>query len=170
MAYDLMNRRDNETNHHSSVEGSLLAVNTYLDRGMSADKLNLGIAFYAKWFTTQAGVTCQGPTSCPTAILEAADGSDTGLSGAVTFEPANAAQFGPVLANGQVDEDAGGAWWWDASKNVYWTWDTPELVARKFDEIVKAKGLGGVMAWSLGEDTYDWALLKAMQAGVKSLV
>ena len=42
------------------------------------------------------------------------------------------------------------------------------MIARKFTDIVESKKLGGVMAWSLGEDTYQFAHLNAMQAGIKS--
>ena len=171
MSYDLMNRRNNETDHHTSIKGSLESVDLYIERGMDASKLILGIAFYAKWFTTQAGVQCDGPIGCPTAVLESADGSDTGLSGAVTFEAANHVEgdFLNAIRNGKEDSEAGGQWFWDADKSVFWTWDTPELIARKFDEIVKPKGLGGVMAWSLAQDSYDWSRFKAMQAGVQGL-
>lgn len=162
MTYDLMNRRDNVTNHHTSITGSIATIDTYIERGMTPAKMNLGIAFYAKWFTTAQGETCDTPTGCATAVLEAADGSDTGLSAAETFETAN-------IPAGQTDEDAGGEWFWDASTSKYWTWDTPELITRKFDEIVAAKGLGGVFAWSLAEDSFDWSHIKAMQTGVQGL-
>lgn len=171
MTYDLMNRRDTETHHHSSISGSLNSIDIYLERGFTASKMNLGIAFYAKYFQTAEGVQCDAPIGCKTAVLEAPDGSDTGLSAAVTFEKAsyNDAEFVRVLENGKVDELNGGAWYWDAQTSKFWTWDTPELIARKFEEIVKAKGLGGVFAWSLAQDSYDWSRFKAMQEGVQGM-
>lgn len=42
------------------------------------------------------------------------------------------------------------------------------MIDRKFKEIVAEKKLGGVMAWSLGEDTYKFEHLEAMQKGLKS--
>lgn len=57
-------------------------------------------------------------------------------------------------------------YYFDAKVNYFWTWGTPEIIARKFKDIVEPKKLGGVMAWSLGEDTYDWSHLEAMQKGV----
>ena len=42
-------------------------------------------------------------------------------------------------------------------------------MTRKFDEIVKRLRLGGVSAWSLGEDSHDYALIKAIQLGVRGL-
>lgn len=171
MTYDLMNRRLNATHHHTSVEEFKAAIDTYIERGMSPGKMNLGFAFYAKWFTTQDGVQCTEPTGCPTALLERQDGSDTGLSGAVTFEKENFAggAFPQALQNGKRDGILGGQWYWDPSTRVFWTWDTPEFIARKFKDIILAKGLGGAMAWSLAQDSYDWSHLKAMQEGIKTL-
>lgn len=171
MTYDLMNRRDNVTNHHTGIEGSLKSIDLYIERGMTPSKMILGFAFYAKWFTTKDGADCPEPLDCPTAELEAPDGTDTGLSGAVTFEEASYtnADFVFALENSQTDEKRGGEWFWDSAKFVFWTWDNPELIARKFDEIVKPKGLGGVMAWSLAQDSHDWSHFKAMAEGVKGM-
>lgn len=235
MTYDLMNRRDTVTKHHSDVEGSLAAIQAYLDRGMTASKLNLGIAYYAKYFTLPSNSTCTGPLDCPIVQAETADGQDAGNSGAMTFEASSfpvtvdasnltastdgacggtitcagttwgaccsqygycgntdahcgtgcqpdfgtgctaadtkttAQSFADAIANGQTDTERGGQWYIDTEASLFWTWDTAELIAEKFTKIVSEKGLGGVMAWSLAEDSYDWSHLKAMQDGVKSL-
>ncbi|KAK1994323.1 family 18 glycosyl hydrolase [Colletotrichum falcatum] len=227
MTYDFMNRRDNITRHHTDVKTSLEAIDTYIALGVEPAKINLGFALYAKWFTTAAGYNCTQGIGCPTQLLEAADGSDTGKSGAVTFEATNfqatptnlttspnnacgtgtfykcptgscCSQYGfcgnteahcgngcqsdygicngtstlesfkTALANGHTDEERGGQWYWDPAGPFFWTWETPALVARKFNDIVKTRGIGGVSAWSLGEDSYDFALLKAIQSGVKA--
>ncbi|KAI0490996.1 glycoside hydrolase family 18 protein [Xylaria cf. heliscus] len=162
MTYDLMNRRDNTTKHHSSVQGSLNTIEKYIQLGMNSTKMNLGIAFYAKYFKT-AG-ECTQPVGCETAVLEDANGVDTGLSGAKTF-----LEGVPVLSSGKPDETEGGQWYWDSKTSFFWTWDTPEFIAQKFEKIVKAKNLGGIMAWSLGEDSADYAYIKAMQAGLKTM-
>ncbi|KAI1169388.1 glycoside hydrolase family 18 protein [Nemania serpens] len=162
MAYDLMNRRDNTTQHHTSVQGSLKTVEKYIKLGMDPAKMNLGIAFYAKYFETIE--KCTEPVGCETAVLEDSSGVDTARSGAKTF-----LEGVPVLAKGQADQAEGGQWYWDPSTSYFWTWDTPEFVAQKFEKIIKAKGLGGVMAWSLGEDSADYAYIKALQAGLKTL-
>ncbi|KAL4805588.1 glycoside hydrolase superfamily [Aspergillus unguis] len=227
MSYDLMNRRNNVTKHHSGVADSLDTIKAYLEIGAPPEKLNLGIAYYAKWFTTEADADCGSePLGCPTVEMEAADGSDNGKSGTVTFEPQNMAtppkdlkvstdmtcgleagtkcpagtccsiygncgtgddfcmsacdsNYGeckgvPIqeswqraLKEGKTDEEGGGQYYMDTENNLFWTWDTPEMIGRKFKEIVDAEKLGGVMAWSLGEDTYDWRHLKAMQEGVE---
>lgn len=71
------------------------------------------------------------------------------------------------MANGVTDESEGGQYYYDSANNLFWTWDTPALIAQKFTDIVKTKGLGGVFAWSAGEDSYDWSRILAMQKGVK---
>lgn len=99
--------------------------------------MNLGIAFYAKYFETIE--KCTEPVGCETAVLEDSSGVDTARSGAKTF-----LEGVPVLAKGQADQAEGGQWYWDPSTSYFWTWDTPEFVAQKFEKIIKAKGLGGV--------------------------
>ncbi|EJT76552.1 hypothetical protein GGTG_06471 [Gaeumannomyces tritici R3-111a-1] len=102
MTYDLMNRRDNVTAHHTDLMGSMAAIDTYLARGAPASKLSLGFAFYAKWFNTAKGAECTSPVGCPAAVLEDAAGADTGKSGAFTFETAN---FAPAPTNLTVTTD-----------------------------------------------------------------
>lgn len=231
MTYDLMNRRDTVTAHHTSVAGSLEAVDSYLAIGLCPSKINLGFAFYAKWFTTASDSDCTThPLGCATVLLENADGSDTGMSGALTFEAANMepapaptnltlspdgscglgsagpykcghpyccssagycgsdiAFCGPscqqgygnctgisisgswqdALAAPADDTVRGGRYHW--SDNIFWTWDTPEFIADKFNQIVKGRGLRGVFAWSLGEDTYDGRLMAALDKGIKEM-
>ena len=90
MTYDLMNRRDNVTNHHTGVQGSLDTVNAYMDMGLDPAKVNLGFAYYAKWFTTDPNSDCDThPIGCKVVKLENDDGSDNGKSGALTFEASN---------------------------------------------------------------------------------
>ncbi|KAI4710243.1 hypothetical protein J4E89_004694 [Alternaria sp. Ai002NY15] len=221
MSYDLMNRRDTVTKHHSSVVDAENSIKDYLAMGAPPSKLNLGFAYYAKYFTTQGD--CSGsPLNCLIVLAEDAQGKDTLTSGAWTFErsrmrPVDASSLivsqdgtcGPekrtkcetgccsqhghcgtspehcngacqhafgtgctdadVAASWQLaakygvtDEVAGGQYYFDATNRLFWTWDTPELITRKFDNIVRKYKLGGVMAWSLGEDSADWSHIRHM--------
>ncbi|KAH2091615.1 hypothetical protein KXW14_007685 [Aspergillus fumigatus] len=226
MSYDLMNRRDNVTNHHSGVAGSLDTIKAYKEIGLDTAKMNLGFAYYAKWFMTDPNSDCaQQPIGCAVVPLENPDGSDPGKSGTLTFEKSTMAappdnlrtstdgtcgyskgtkcpsgsccsQYGNcgtgddfcqagclsdygeckgisvtdswrrALKDGKTDEEAGGQYYWDSTVNLFWTWDTPAIIDRKFKDIVNAEKLGGIMAWSLGEDTLNWEHLKAMQKGL----
>jgi hypothetical protein len=66
------------------------------------------------------------------------------------------------MAHGVTDKRLGGQYYFDAANRLFWTWDTPALISQKFDQIVRKYKLGGVMAWSLGEDSYDWSHIKTM--------
>ncbi|TVY53476.1 Endochitinase B, partial [Lachnellula suecica] len=84
MTYDLMNRRDNITKHHTDLAGSLAVINYYLDTlALPASKAILGFAFYAKYFTTDSTQPCETGLGCATVLLENEDGSDTGKSAAM---------------------------------------------------------------------------------------
>ncbi|KAK9770413.1 putative chitinase [Seiridium cardinale] len=108
MTYDLMNRRNNATKHHTDVQGSLAAVEKYLSLGLGSSKINLGFAFYAKYFQTEPGVNCTGmPVGCPIVKAENDDGSDAGTSGAVTFETANVAPVVPTNLTASTDGSCG---------------------------------------------------------------
>lgn len=219
MSYDLLNRRDTKTGHHTSVAGTIKAIENYLNIGAPADKINMGFAFYAKYFTT-AGDCSKSPLGCALVPAEDATGKDALTSGAWTFEKAHmtpvdtskltvsydgtcgaekmtkcasacCSQYGNcgtskehcsgacqhafgvgctdadvfgswqiAQANGVTDEQAGGQYYYDKKNNLFWTWDTPAIISRKFSDIVNTYGLGGVMAWSLGEDSHDWSHIK----------
>lgn len=222
MAYDLMNRRDTKTAHHTSVKGATEVVKNYLAIGAPPSKMNLGFAFYAKYFQTKASSASTSALGIPIVPAEDAAGKDTLTSGAWTFEPAHmkpvngttltvsqdgtcgpekglkcaascCSQYGncgltaefcngacqhafgvgcqdpdiagswqSAAAGGLADEDAGGQYFLDKKNNLFWTWDTPEFIRQKFSKIVRKYGLGGAMAWSLGEDSADWSHIKAI--------
>ncbi|KAI1487379.1 glycoside hydrolase family 18 protein [Biscogniauxia mediterranea] len=175
MTYDLMNRRDNATKHHTGVRLSLEAVDDYLRNGAPRDRVNLGFAFYAKYFRTEGASSCaETPIGCPTGPLEdPATGADLGKGGGFAWHdevPREvAASFARALAEGRYDEEGGGYWYWDREEAIWWTFDTPDAVARKFPRIMEARKLGGVFAWGLGEDAPEWRHLRALNAGVQGL-
>ena len=47
MTYDLMNRRDHVTKHHTGIELSMDAVSLYLENGVPPEMANLEFAFYS---------------------------------------------------------------------------------------------------------------------------
>ncbi|KAI1193462.1 glycoside hydrolase family 18 protein [Nemania serpens] len=175
MTYDLMNRRDNMTKHHTGVRLSLDAVNAYMANGAPADKINLGFAFYTKYFRVEGKSCAANPIGCPTGLMEdPRTGADLGKTGGFAWHdhvPEDVrASFQKAMEEGRYDEQGGGYWYWDEDEALWWTFDTPEAVARKFPLIVEEKKLGGVFAWGLGEDAPHFAHLKALHAGVGRLV
>ncbi|KAI1206966.1 glycoside hydrolase family 18 protein [Annulohypoxylon truncatum] len=174
MAYDLMNRRDNVTKHHTGVQASLDSVHAYMANGAARDKINLGFAFYAKYFLTERAPCVKNPIGCPTGLMEdPVTGADLGRAGSFSWHdevPQNVkASFDKAMTQGRYDEVGGGYYYWDEQEAIWWTFDTPVAIAKKFPLIVEKERLGGVFAWGLGEDAPKWDHLKALNAGVKSL-
>lgn len=162
MTYDLMNRRDNITKHHTGVQLSLDGVNAYLENGLAPEKANLGFAFYVKWYKTDPKGGCsKNPVGCKTTLMEdPTTGADLGQAGAFAWSDDIPLElkdsFTKALAHSVYDEVQGGDYYWDYEENIWWTWDTPAAIANKFPLILRKKGLGGVFAWGLGEDSGKW--------------
>lgn len=174
MTYDLMNRRDNITKHHTGIELSLDVINAYLERGVPSEKANLGFAFYVKCFRTDPDGGCdQNPVGCKTVLMEdPVTGGDLGQTGGFSWHdkvPSDLEKsFRQALEGANYDERHGGNYYWDSSENRWWTWDSPEAISKKFPQIVESKGLGGVFAWGLGEDAPSFTHLKALTSEVKN--
>jgi GH18 family chitinase len=175
MTYDLMNRRDNVTNHHTGVANSLEALQAYVERGVSPEKMNLGLAFYVKWFKTAAGVNCsKEPIGCKTELMEDPEtGADLGQTGAFSWHdevPRELSEsFRKAEAYGVYDEDGGGYFYWDEAERLFWSWDTPEAIRRKVPAIVEKMKPGGMFAWGLGEDAPKFDHLRAATEAVSSV-
>lgn len=173
MTYDLMNRRDNVTKHHTGIKLSLAAINAYEERGVPAEKMNLGFAFYIKWFKTAPHGRCDGkPVGCKTALMEdPMTGADLGQAGAFSWHdpvPSElSASFKNAMAHGKYDTDGGGHYHWDPQENIWWSWDTPDAIAKKFPAIMEKTRLGGAFAWGLGEDAEDFAHFKTLTLEMK---
>lgn len=167
-----MNRRDNITKHHTGVALSLEAIDAYLAGGVPPHKANLGFAFYIKWYKTSIDGGCaENPIGCKTVLMEdRKTGADLGQAGAFSWVdevPMElASSYRRAMDNGKYDQKYGGHFFWDEIENIWWTWDTPEAIMKKFPAIVKSRNLGGVFAWGLGEDSRDWRHLKALNTGV----
>lgn len=173
MTYDLMNRRDNTTKHHTGIELSLTAINAYEERGVPAEKMNLGYAFYIKWYKTDPHGGCDAnPVGCKTTLMEdPLTGADLGQAGAFSWHdpvPAEVStSYKRAMAYGKYDNKGGGHYYWDLEENIWWSWDTPDAIAKKFLAIMEKKNLGGAFAWGLGEDAVDFIHLKQLTFEMK---
>lgn len=172
-----MNRRDNITKHHTGVQNSLDAFNAYHERGLPYEKMNLGFAFYVKWLKTAPGSGCDiHPIGCKTALLEDPDtGADLGGAGGFSYHDAVpdgsvGASYARATAYGSYDHEGGGHYYWDAKEDLWWSWDTPYAIARKFPQIMEEKGLGGAFAWGLGEDAEKWVHFRALTGEMRKYV
>ena len=166
MTYDLMNRRDTITKHHAGTEASTQSIDTYIELGFPSKKLNVGFAFYVKWFETELEDCISNPVGCKVPLMEDPEtGDDLGQCGAFDWRsipPDLKRPFQKALDNGSYDRIGGGHYYWDLEDRRWWTWETPEAIRKKFESLVPTRGLGGVFAWALGEDAPDFSHLKAL--------
>lgn len=173
MTYDLMNRRDNVTRHHTGVAASLASVDAYIRRGVAPSSINLGFAFYVRWFLT-GDCPATTPVGCPTLLLEdPATGADLGRAGAFSWHdpvPEHLADsFSRARGSaGRYDAD-GSHYYWDPAERLWWTFDDVVSLRSKLPRILAARGLGGVFAWALGEDGPAFAHFIALVRGVRKL-
>ncbi|TVY48016.1 Endochitinase [Lachnellula occidentalis] len=160
MTYDLMNRRDNVTSHHTGIAASQVALDAYLARGVPSRKANLGLAFYVKWFRTRA---------C--GEKKVGYGGGSGGAGAFSWDDevpgALADSFARALREGMWDEEGGGWYYWDVRERLWWTWDTEVVIGKKVPGVLRERDLGGVFAWGLGEDGPRWERLEALTKGYR---
>ncbi|CAA9964985.1 Glycoside hydrolase family 18 protein [Pyrenophora teres f. maculata] len=176
MTYDLLNRRDNVTKHHTGIQLSLEAIDAYISRGVPPHKANLGFAFYTKWVKTDPDGGCDvNPVGCRTQLLEdPVTGADMGRTGGFSWHdkvPEDVAlSLRKALANGTYDAEGGGYYYWDRDEDRWWTFDTPEAIKLKFPAVVEKRWLGGVFAWGLGEDAPQFRHLKALVEGFGGFV
>lgn len=178
MAYDLMNRRDTVTRHHSSVQGSREALQAYISRGASPEKLTLGLGFYVKWFKTDpedcAAAAETKKLGCKTLPLEDPEtGADLGNAGAFSWHdpvPEDLQKsFQRAFMNTQYDFDEGATYFWDSETAIWWTYDEGRNgdIAHKVRTLRGEMNLAGVFAWGLGEDASSFRRLAYLLDALK---
>lgn len=173
MTYDMMNRRDNVTKHHAGVMLSLEAIDAYESHGVPSENMNLGFAFYIRWYRTDPSANCnRNPIGCRTVLMEdPLTGDDLGHAGAFSWHdpvPKRLQRsYRRAMSQGHYDEEGGGHFFWDSEENLWWSWETPESIAKKFQVVVQGRKLRGVFPWALGEDAPSFAHLDALNECVK---
>ena len=181
MTYDLMNRRDTITNHHSGLDNSIEAIYSYLDskEGGHPQDLNIGLGFYVRWYRIVADDPCDHAPRCSTELMEdPVTGADLGRAGAFSWHdevpPELADSFARALKLGENDVSEGllrGHFYVDRREHIFWSWDTPHTIVNKLEEVSdffladsrdERQDIGGVFAWGLGEDAPRFEHLKAV--------
>jgi hypothetical protein len=145
MTYDLVNRRDTVTNHHSGLDGSIEAIYPYLDREEYGypQNLNIGLGFYVRWYRVATDDPCNHPPYCPTELMEdPITGADLGKAGAFSWHDYVPSElvysFARALKLGEDDVSEGplrGHFYVDRQEHIFWSWDTPQTIIRKLEEI-----------------------------------
>jgi chitinase len=129
------------------------AVQAFLNAGMPANKLVIGVPFYGRGWT--------GVGAGNNGLYQAAGGGARG-----TYE-AGIEDY-KVLKNapGTVYRDPITKQMWKYDGSNFWSYDDPEVIATKM-AYIKARGLGGAMAWALDGDDAQGSLAKAIDAGLR---
>ena len=166
MTYDFHGAWAGTTNHHtalfhspadpSSGDAALYnsndAIEAYLQRGVPAAKLNLGVGFYGRGWTG-VGRTNNGLYQ-------------NGRPASGRFEAG--IEDWKVLKNlgwpVYTDPVAQATWLYDG--NTFWSVDTPEMLGSKM-AYVKAQGLGGAFFWEFSGDDAQGTLVNSVSNGLK---
>lgn len=178
MTYDLMNRRDVVTKHHSSVAGSRAALQAYASRGAPPERLNLGLGFYVKWFRADPE-DCAGaasPVGCRTLPLEDPEtGADLGNAGGFSWHDEVPEEMRGSFRRASVDTsydfEEGATYYYDREESIWWTYDEGRNgdIAAKVRQLRGEMDLAGVFAWGLGEDGTSFRrlayLIDALEGG-----
>lgn len=177
MTYDLINRRDFVTKHHTSVNASRTALQAYISRGAPSNKLNLGFAFYVKWFRTDKEdcAARNGAIGCKLLLLEdPVTGRDLGRAGGFSFHDKVPAEledsFRKALMNAEYDSVEGATYFWDPGEGLWWTFDAGSNsdIEKKADILMQEMDLAGVFAYGLGEDAPTFKHLAYLQNAIKT--
>jgi chitinase len=162
--YDLHGPWEPTTNHHSqlfsppadpaperySVDQS---IRHYLAAGAPASKLVVGVPFYGKGWTgvpDQNRGLYQGPGTPAPATFEAGSEDYKVLK--------------DLPGKRYYDYRAGALWFFDGT--TFWSYDDEKILLAK-TLYIRARGLGGAMAWSLDADDASGSLTSALHLGLR---
>ena len=166
MTYDFHGAFEPTTNHHSALFDSPAdpstgdqryynsndAMQAFLDAGVPAAKLNLGIGFYGRGWTNVPNVNnglYQSGSPAPGTY-------EAGIEDYKVLK--NAA------GTSHTDSAAGAHWKYNGS--TFWSYDTPAVITQKMG-YVKAQGLGGAFFWEFSGDAPQAELVKAVGNGLQ---
>ena len=141
-------------------------VTAYLNAGVPAHKILLGIPFYGRGWTgvpsTHYGLyqSSTGPAPSPSGDTLATDGVATFR----TLEQLPGAD-GFALHR---DYFSYADWLYSPLTTTFWTYDDPPIVTYKMAYArLRAGGLGGAFGWALKDDDANATLVKTMAAGLE---
>jgi chitinase len=137
--------------HKLTTQESIAA---YIAGGVPREKIVVGVPFYGKGW--------KGVPSTNNGLYQPATGAAPGTWEAGTDDYKALKE---KLASGSYtryfDETARNAWLYDATNQIFWSFDDPKSLHEKAKFINKEE-LGGVMFWELSGDTADGELISTL--------
>ncbi|AKJ27215.1 glycosyl hydrolase family 18 protein [Caldimonas brevitalea] len=166
MTYDFHGAWDPTTNFHSALYGASGDPSTgdskfyntndslkaFLDAGVPARKLHIGIGFYGRGWTNVPNANnglYQTGTAAPGTY-------EAGIEDYKVLKNLNWPSF--------VDPQSRAQWIYNGT--TFWSFDTPAQITEKMG-YAKSKGLGGAFFWEFTGDDSQATLLKAMRNGLR---
>jgi chitinase len=132
--------RDPDTTSRESFNGDA-AIRAYLDAGVPAEKIVLGIPFYGRSWRGASG----------NGLFQSAEGPAMGQDEPGFMSYTEIAQ-GPLLTFQRYwEEDAKVPWLHEMESGVFISYEDAESIAWKV-RYIREQGLGGAMFWELGLD------------------
>ena len=161
MSYDLVGGGAMVTGHHTplysgrpNAGSAAYGVEQLIAKGVDKNKIVIGAAFYGRMFEnvkdTLKGLYQQGKflKTVPRRNFETQLSPDSGF----VFH---------------WDSTAHAPYFYNASRNLFFTYDDERSVAEKTKFVID-QGLGGIMFWQLGGDLYKDGLLDAIYEAKKN--
>ncbi len=155
MTYDFYGSLTKTTGHHSGLRNSPLAlpsgrntvdaVQYFLDAGVPADKINVGVPFYGRTFGDV------GPANHGRFQKFTTEG------GFITWRDIVHTRLDNPDWQRHWDEQAQVPWLWNAKERRMISYDDPQSLAIKA-EYVRQQGLGGIMYWEQRGDDNEQLL------------
>jgi chitinase len=134
------------------------AVAAYLSAGVPAAKLVLGVPFYGHGWS--------GVPATNDGLYQKATGIPTGTWEAGKFDYKDLAANYLTKYTRRWHDEAQVPWLYNPQTGIMITYDDPQSLGVKVD-LVKSRGLGGVMFWELSGDDAKNTLLDAINARLK---
>lgn len=134
------------------------AIDTYLDRGVPARQLVMGVPFYGRTWTGVSAGTSHG------LYRSASDaGPGTWEKGILDYRDIVNNYLGRGSYVAYRDDAAAVPFLFDSSSGVFVSYDDPESMRAK-RRFADSRGLGGVMIWEMSSDDASWSLLDAARS------
>lgn len=152
--------RGDEVRQSYSVDG---AVNAYLDAGVPADKIVVGVGFFGQAYSNVRPNDFFG-------LYQPTSGVPNGTrpGGLLYYR-----DMLPLLTSDEYvryfDEQTQTAWMYSVDRRIAISYENPRSIQTKA-AYVRRLGLGGVMVWELGFDDSNHTLLEALATSLNTRV
>ncbi len=159
MTYDLAGAWDGRTGHSTSLSGCIKAVEYLRNKGVPADKINIGTPLYAKYFrVNDADSVVLGAQLAPETACEEKN---------ELYDVARCAELEKTYGwHKSIDEEAGASYLYNDDpaseyRNVFLSYESSQTLQKKLDYI-KDNDLRGIIVWESTQDAEGYPMIRQM--------